>query len=141
MDKNFQKRLSNLKTQFSLAVDEYIATYPQAKQYPNVVTYQTPFRNAEQAITDANAGLFSLEGEVRADVTKLANELKQTDRKIDQLKEANEELSQKASDIKGADKGAEGRSTNARQNSYMAMYSSAALVVVGYLAYKAVRHT
>lgn len=140
MAKNFQQKLTNLKTQFSLAVDEYIASYPQAQQYPSVESYLTPFRNAEQAITNANAELFSLEGEVRSDVTKLGKELKVTDQKIDQLKDTNEKLSQKASDIKGADKGAEGRSTNARQTSYLALYSSATLLVAGYLAYKAVRH-
>ena len=139
MAKNFQKKLSDFKTQFSLATDEYVETYAHAKQYPRVVKYQTPFRNAEQAVTDANAGLFALEGEVRSDVTKLANQLKQTDRKIDELKETNDQLKQEASDIKGVDKGAEGRSTNARQTSYMAMYSSAALLAVGYLAYKAGR--
>lgn len=139
MAKNFQQKLDNLKTQFALAVDEYISSYPQAQQYPNVVSYLTPFRNAEQAITDANAGLFSLEGEVRADVTSLGKELKVTDQKIDQIKSANSKLSQKASDIKGADKGAEGRSTNARQTSYMALYGSAILAVAGYFAYKTVR--
>ena len=104
-----------------------------------MVRHITPFRNAEQAVTDANAGLFSLEGEVRSEVTKLANQLKQTDRKIDELKETNDQLKQEASDIKGADKGAEGRSENARQNSYMSMYSSAALLAVGFFAYKAIR--
>jgi FtsZ-binding cell division protein ZapB len=139
MAKNFQKKLSDYETQFSLASEEYVETYAQAKQYPNVVRHLTPFRNAEQAITDANAGLFSLEGEVRSEVRKLASQLKQTDTKIDELKETNDRLNQEASDIKGADKGAEGRSTNARQTSYMAMYSSAALLVVGYFAYKTVR--
>lgn len=140
MSNNFQKKLSDLKTQFSLATGEYVETYAHAKQYPNVARHLTPFRNAEQAITDANAGLFSLEGEVRSNVTKLANQLKQTDTKIDELKETNDQLKKKARDIKGEDKGAEGRSTNARQTSYMAMYSSAALLAVGYFAYKAVRH-
>ena len=139
MAKNFQKKLSDYETQFSLAREEYVNTYAQAKQYPNVVRYLSPFRNAEQAITDANAGLFSLEGEVRSEVTNLANQLKQTDRKIDELKETNDQLKQESSDIKGADKGAEGRSENARQTSYMSMYSSAALLAVGYFAYKAVR--
>lgn len=139
MAKNFQKKLSDYETQFSLASGEYVDTYAQAKQYPNVVRHITPFRNAEQAITDANAGLFSLEGEVRSEVTKLANQLKQTDRKIDELKETNDQLKQESSDIKGADKGAEGRSENARQTSYMSMYSSAALLAVGFFAYKAIR--
>lgn len=137
---NYQKKLDNLKTQFSLASDEYIQSYPQAHQYPDVTSYQIPYRSANQAITDANAGLFSLEGEIRSAVTKLGDELKVADNRIDDLRKTNDKLSQKASDIKGADKGAEGRSNDARQTSYLTLYSSITLAIVGYFTYKAVRH-
>lgn len=138
---NYQKKLDNLKTQFSLASDEFVQSYPQAQQFPNINSYQVPFRNANQAITDANADLFSLEGEVRSAVTELARNLKVVDDKIDQLRDNNDKLSQKASDIKGADKGAEGRSENARQTSYLTLYGSLTLAGVAYFTYKMVRHS
>lgn len=138
---NYQKKLDGIKTQFSLATDEYVSSYPQAELYPNVNSYQIPFRNADQALTDANVGLFTLEGELRSTVSKLGDELKVVDTKIDELKDANEKLSQKASDIKGAYKGAEGRSINARQTSYLTLYGSLTLAVVGYFTYKMVRHS
>ena len=138
---DYQKKLDNLKTQFSLATDEYVASYPQAQQYPNLTQYQTPYRNAEQAIRDANADLFALEGEVRTKVRELARELEMTDSKIDQMKSSNTKLSREASNIKGADKGAEGRSANAREKSYLKLYTSAALAAVGYFTFKLIRHT
>jgi hypothetical protein len=57
------------------------------------------------------------------------------------LRDANEGLSQKASDIKGADKGAEGRSSNARQTSYLTLYGSFTLAAVAYFTYKMVRNS
>lgn len=132
MSVNLQKNLDGLKTSFSLAKDEYYKTYPDAKLYPKVESYQQPYNRAKDIITSTNADLFVLENETRGKINKLSNEIESIDEKINEIKKTNEALELKLSNMEGTDEGAKVRFNNSRLSSYTSLYKTIFLTIVSF---------
>lgn len=131
MPVDYQKQLDGIKTTFSLARGEYLKAYPQAKMYPNVDSYQQSYKRAKDIIISSNADIFTLENELRGNVSSLGKDIESINEKIAQIKSTNQKLEDKSSNMEGADKGANVRFINSRQLSYTALYRTIFLTMIG----------
>lgn len=139
-DDDYQTRLDNIKTTFSLAKDEYISTYPNSKLYPNVSSYQDPFINAKNTINSINADLFVLENETGSRIENLSNEIEDASVRISDLKNDNKQLEEDSTNMKGSDQGSKKRYIDSQQRSFLELYSSVALGVIAFFTFTKMRN-
>lgn len=130
MDKKFERQLNNIKTTFSLASDEYISTYPNAKIFENSNTYQQPFRRDRQTLSEANADLFELDAQVNTRIDKQQKDIRKLNKEIAELKRINKELEQKLSNLKSSDRASIGRYGNSQERSFVNLYIGLTLAAV-----------
>ena len=137
---DYQQKLDNIKTTFSLATDEYISNYPQAKMNPTVQSYQTPFLNTQNTINNVNAELFLLEHETSSSIESISKEIKEASDQISDLRVSNEKLEEDAINIKGANLGSKKRYSDSQQRSFLDLYSSIGLGIVAFYTFVKMRN-
>lgn len=137
---DYQTRLDNIKTTFSLATDEYISSYPQARMNPTVKSYQTPLLNTQSTINSVNADLFLLESETSSSIESISKEIKEASDQISDLRISNEKLEEDATNIKGADLGSKKRYSDSQQRSFLELYSSIGLGIVALYTFSKMRN-
>lgn len=135
MNKQFEKQLNNIKTTFSLASQEYISSYPNAKIFAGSDAYQRPFNTDRQTLSNANADLFELDAQVNTRINKQLVDIEKLDRKIAELKEINKKLTAELSNIKSSDRAAIGRYENSQKRSFLGIYYGLTLGAVAIATY------
>lgn len=130
MDKKFDKQLNNIKTTFSLASDEYISSYPNAKIFQGSESYQRPFRRDRQTLSEANADLFELDAQVNSKIDQQQVIIQKLNKQISELKIINEKLENELANLKSSDRAAIGRYTNSQERSFISLYTGLTLAGV-----------
>lgn len=132
MSIKYQNELDVLKQAFSLGRDEYYNTYVEAKKNPSSESAQNAYNRAKNAVTTANSDLFVLENEVRSKINELTDNISSFDKRINKMKNINQNLEEKSSKMQGTDKGAKVRFVNSRQASYTLLYKTIAITIIGF---------
>jgi len=135
MNKQFEKRLNNIKTTFSLASQEYVDSYPNAKIFAGSQMYQRPFNNDRQTLSDANADLFELDAQVNTRINKQLVDIEKLDRRIAELKEINKNLKAELANLKSSDRASIGRYENSQKRSFLGLYYGLTLGTVALVTY------
>jgi TATA-binding protein-associated factor Taf7 len=130
MAKKFEKQLNDLNTTFSLATQEYISSYPNAKIFPGSPSYQAPFKRDRQTISNTRSDLFELDAVVNSTIDEQMKEVTTLDKKINEVRLINEKLEQELATLKASDRAAIGRYANNRERSYLQVYVGLSLCVI-----------
>lgn len=128
--KKFEQQLNNINTTFSLATQEYISSYPNAKIFPGSSAYQTPFQRDRQTISNTKSDLFELDAVVNTKIDTQMTEVTSLDNKINEVRTINEKLELELANLKASDKAALGRYDNSRERSYLQVYVGLTLCMV-----------
>lgn len=135
MNKQFEKKLNNIKTTFSLASQEYVSSYPNAKIFAGSQAYQRPFNTDRQTLSDANGDLFELDAQVNTRINKQLVDIEKLDRRIAELKEINKKLTAELANIRSSDRAAIGRYENSQERSFLGLYYGLTLGAVAIVTY------
>lgn len=139
MTVNYDKKLNGIRTTFSLASDEYVNNFANAKVYPNVDSYTRPWNSVKQSLEDANGDLFALDAQLNSDISKLSTEIVEIDKRIAELRAINVKLEQQLQNMVASDNAASGRYQDSKQTSYLALYRTLVLSVIAYLLFDRMR--
>lgn len=135
MNKRFEKRLDDIKTTFSLASQEYVSSYPNAKIFSGSQVYEQPFNNARQTLTNSEADLFELDAVVNTRINKQIADIENLNNRIAELKETNNSLKTELANVKSSDRAAIGRYENSQKRSFLGLYYGVTLGIVAIVTY------